>query len=290
VHTASPTSRFRESNKLISIHDDLHRAPISAAKASLNGNWLITGSVDSTLRVWVYDGASLSLRATLCGHDGSHIKCIDVSTECGVIVSGCGSGRVVLWDLRTLIFVRLLRHPSSVAGKPVISVSINHKNGNILTLVGTLLSLFDINGNCVAQKDVLSTSLAVSSEISRATSSGVPTCAVATDCPEWMVDGIVAVTGHANGDVRLYGLEEEEDGPLERLVVRQVLDTTPHKSAISALRVTGVDRPDTLLIGDRSGRVSVCKASSLDQYSADELMHIVADLSRKAVPVLHHET
>jgi Beige/BEACH domain/PH domain associated with Beige/BEACH len=291
VHTATPTSRFRESNKLISIHDDLHRAPISAAKASLNGNWLITGSVDSTLRVWAYDGTSLLLRATLCGHDGSHIKCIDVSTECGVIVSGCGNGRVVVWDLRTLIFVRLLRQPSSVAGKPVISVSINHKNGNILTLVGSLLSLFDINGNCIAQEDLSSSSaMAVPNEIGVTSSStSVPTCAVATDCPEWMTDGIVAVSGHANGDVRLYGLESIEDGPMERFVMRQVLDTTPHKCAISSLRVTGVDRPDTLLIGDRSGRVSVCKASSLDQYSADELMHIVADLSRRTVPILHHE-
>ena len=333
VH-AAPTvsSRFRETNKLITVHDDLHRAPISCAKASLNGNWLITGCVDSTLRVWVYDGTSLFLRATLCGHDGSHIKCIDVSTVCGVIVSGCGNGRVVVWDLRTLIFVRLLRHPPAVDGKPVISVSINHKNGNIITLVDTLLSIFDINGNCLTQLDLLASSSPVSSATNNVYTpvTTAPTYAVATDCPEWMVDGIVAVTGHANGDVRLYGIDttpcksssnsNETDtistdtivdsktklsktvtGP-ERLVLRQIIDSTPHKCAITALRVTssstlgGISsatnstddsspRQDTLLIGDKSGRISVCKVSQLDHYNSDELMHILADLSRKSLPL-----
>ena len=320
VHSATATSRFREATKLITIHDDLHRAPISCAKSSLNGNWLITGCVDSTLRVWAYDGTSLLLRATLCGHDGSHIKCIDVSTVCGVIVSGCGSGRVAVWDLRTLIFVRLLRHPPSVDGKPVVSVSINHKNGNIVTLVDTLLSIFDVNGNCLTQLDLYSSS----SKVSMNVNTTAPTCAVATDCPEWMVDGIVAVTGHANGDVRLYGIattpctmvrnddDPDTDKDLmvesetkstvpttassgEALVLRQTIDSTPHKSAITALRVTSSNgssstddyssRQDTLLIGDKSGRISICKVSQLDHFSADELIHIVADLSRKSLPL-----
>jgi WD40 repeat protein len=255
------TSRFREANKLVTIHDDLHRAPISAAKASLNGSWLVTGCVDSTLRVWAYDGSSLSLRATLCGHDGSHIKCIDVSTACGVIVSGCGQGRVLLWDLRTLTFVRPLRHPK-FEGKPVVSVSIDHKTGNIVALVGTMLSIFDINGKVLAIDEMPATG-------------NPPTCAASMDCPEWMEEGIVAVTGHASGEVRLWSLDRDE----EKLVMRQTVEGNPHSSPITALRVTGVDRQDTLLIGDSTGRISVIKTVQLDSYGADELAKIVAELA-----------
>lgn len=286
VHAAAVSARFRETNKLISMHDDLHRGPISAAKASINGNWLVTGSVDSTVRVWAYEGSgSLDLRATLCGHDGSHIKCLDISTECGVIVSGCGLGRVLLWDLRTLTFVRALQHKHDDRNQlhPVISVSINHRNGNIVTLVGSILRIFDINGNVLAQQDLTAaasttispTSTAVGPTIS---SSSIPTCAVSTDCPEWMEDGVVAVTGHTNGEVRLWSLDPDRG----RLVLRPgAVEGQPQHSSspITALRVA-TDRPDhALLIGDASGRVSVCKTVTLDSYSTDELAAIVEELS-----------
>jgi hypothetical protein len=86
VHVAATSARYRELNKMLSIHDCMHRAPISAAKASLNGMWLVTGCVDSTVRVWRYDGNNIELRATLCGHEGGHITCIDISTVFGTIV------------------------------------------------------------------------------------------------------------------------------------------------------------------------------------------------------------
>ena len=261
VHAAAVTARFREVNKLITVHDDLHRAPISTARASPNGNWLVTGCVDSTLRVWAYDESSLKLRATLCGHDGAHIKCIDVSTECGVIVSGCGQGRVLMWDLRTLTFVRPLKH-GDCAGEAVVSVSINHKNGNVITLVGSLLSIFNINGSLLAHH--------------RFTGDDLPTCAVSTDCPDWMDKGVVAVTGHESGEVCLWNM----DCDTNKLIMRQTVEGNTHSKPITALRVTGVERQDTLLIGDRSGRVSVCKTAQLDGYSVDELAKVVSELSR----------
>ena len=259
IHTAAVTTRFREVNKLLTFHDDLHRAPILTAKASLNGRWLVTGCVDSTLRVLAYNGSSLRLAATLCGHDGAHIKCIDVSTECGVIASGCGQGRVILWDLRTLTFVRTLKHRECTF-ESAISVSINHKNGNVITLVGTLLSLFDINGRSLAQHHF--------------TEDDPPTCAVSTDCHDWMDDGIVAVTGHHSGDVRLWSINYDAG----ELIMRQTVEGNTHSSPITALCVTGVERQDTLLIGDRSGRISVCKTAQLDSYNPEELAKVVDEL------------
>ena len=138
VHVASPTARHREVNKMLSVHDGMHRAPISAAAASLNGQWLVTGCVDSTVRVWKYDNQNIALRATLCGHEGGRITCIDVSTVFGMIATGSSNGDVLLWDLRTLTFMRRLRHPfkeeaanvqGSIAYHPAVSVSINHKTG-----------------------------------------------------------------------------------------------------------------------------------------------------------------
>jgi WD40 repeat protein len=220
----------------------------------------------STLRVWAYDGAALTLRATLCGHDGSHIKCIDVSTECGVIVSGCGQGRVLLWDLRTLTFVRPIRH-AKFDGQAVVSVSINHRNGNVVALVGMLLCVFDINGNLLAQQEF---------DPARTSNNTTPTCAISTDCPEWMEEGVVAVTGHASGEVRLWSLHADA----HQLTLRPTVEGNPHSSPITVLRVTGVDRQDTLLIGDTTGRVSICKTVYLDSYSQDDLAMIVSELTK----------
>ena len=79
----------------------------------------------------------MQLQATLCGHDGGRITCLDVSTTFGSIVTGGTDGKILVWDLRTLTFLRQLNHSLStrdgstkcVAAK---SVSINHKNGNIV--------------------------------------------------------------------------------------------------------------------------------------------------------------
>jgi Beige/BEACH domain/PH domain associated with Beige/BEACH/WD domain, G-beta repeat len=267
VHVAAPSIRQRELNKIYSMHDGMHRAPICAARASLNGQWLVTGCIDSTVRVWYWKDLSVELRATLCGHEGSPVKCIDVSTEFGTIVTGCDHGRIILWDLRTLTFVRQLRFniddkkvDDRWTGSAAISVSINHRTGNIVALVGTDLCIFDVNGNRLASCGPFKDNRA--------------TCAISTDCPEWMEQGVVAVTGHENGEVKLWSMDFDE----QELTPRHVLTDSPHQSAITALRVTGVDRQDTLLIGDRMGLMSVCRTVTLDTFSNEDLAVVVAEL------------
>ena len=258
VHTAMLSTRYREVDKLLSIHDGLHKAPICAVKSS-DGSWLVTGSIDSTVRVWHFDGEKLFPKATLCGHEGSLVRCIDLSTEFGMIVTGCAQGRVLVWDLRSMTFVRALQHDAEDAS--AISVSINNKNGNVIVLVGTSLSLSDINGRVVAAE-----TLSVQN---------APTCAVATDCPEWTDDGVVAVTGHMSGEIRLWGLDYDTSVLTQLLVVPE----NPLTNPISVLRLTGVERQDTLLAGDKSGRISVFKAAQLENMSSDDLSEIVEELS-----------
>ena len=267
VHVAVTTARHREVNKVLSIHDGMHRGPITVAKPSLNGLWLATGGIDSTVRLWKYYGQNMHLQATLCGHSGK-ITCLDISTTFGSIISGGADGKILVWDLRTLTFLRELNHTSNTpttahAGSSksfsVKSVSINHKNGNMVTLLRSTLCVFDINGNLVAKQhpdEVFS-------------GNQIPSVVISTDCPEWMELGVVAVTGHMNGDVRLWGIDYEN----KILLLRHILPERVHSCPITTLRATG-ERQDILLIGDASGKMSVCNTVKLDQLSPEELQSI----------------
>ena len=271
VHAASLTNRHRELNKLLTVHDGLHYDEISVAKASLNGQWVVTGSIDSTVRIWKYENPTMKLCATLVGHGGWKITCIDICTVFGVIVTGCAHGRVILWDLRTLTFVRRLQHnfkkdnTSDDGMQQMIgttSVSINHKNGNIITLVGPHVSVFDINGNLLGTENSLGAR---------------PSCAVATDCPEWQVQGIVVVTGHVNGEVRFWSL----NSTTREMVVRYLMVDREHVTEITALRATGNERQDVLLVGDRSGKMSICRTINIESLSTKEITEIIEGLRKK---------
>jgi len=272
VHAASLTARHRELNKLLTVHDGLHCAEICVGKASLNGKWLVTGSIDSTVRLWKYENPTMKLCATLVGHGGWKITCLDISTVFGMIVTGCAQGHVILWDLQTLTFVRRLRHyfkeeESKRCGdkqqiRGTTSVSINHKNGNIVTLVGSHVSVFDVNGNLLGTENSLGAR---------------PSCAIATDCPEWQEHGIVVVTGHINGEVRFLSLNPTS----HKLAVRYLMVDKEHVTEITALRATGNERQDILLVGDKSGKMSICRTAQLDNLSSKEVAEIVTGLRKK---------
>jgi len=264
IHVASLNNRNRELNKLISLHDGMHRSEISVAKVSRNGQLLVTGCLDSTVRVWQYENSRFKMRATFCGHDGWKITCVDISNVFGFIVTACAAGQVVVWDLRTLTFVRRLSHSfkdeqDSGHVRAATSVSINHSTGNIVTLVGPHLSVFDINGSLLATENSLG---------------AMPTCAVATDCPEWQEKGIVAVTGHVTGEIRFWSLDYDT----RELTVQYMMIDIEHTCEITALRITGAERQDTLLIGDKSGKMSVCKTVQLENVSQKELNEVVTEL------------
>ena len=275
VHVGVTTSRLGSVNTMISCHDSLHGSQIKVAKVSRNGRWLVTGCADSTVRVWRIPSHSklkstFQLQATLCGHAGGKITCVDVNTRFGIIVTGGSDGAVLLWDLRTTNFLRQLQFDedariSLFSGESCAasSVSVNSCNGNILVLVGCNLYMFDINGSIIA-------SYSQHDWVERNTN---PTYAVSTDCPEWMEDGIAAVTGHKNGDVRVWSL----DYNTSKFVMRQLIPDKVHSCPITSLTVCG-EAQDILLVGDASGKVSETRSIKLDTLNSKELEAISAEL------------
>lgn len=254
VHNMATATRHREINKAHSVHDSLHQAPVVIAKMSRNGDWLVTGSVDSTVRVWRYDGAALSHLATFTGHEGWPLRSMDISIEFGVLVTACDRGRVLLWDLRTLTYVRCLRAGEDYCPLQQVTVSINNKTGSVLLHVLSKMSLFDINGGLLA-------------EYTFSLPSDIPTYVISTDCPEWMEEGVAIVTGHRNGEVRLWCILYDE----KRIVLRHKIDENTHTDPITALRATGTERQDCLLVGDVTGKMSAFRAVSLtDTLTEDE--------------------
>ena len=135
-----------------------------------------------------------------------------------------------------------------------------------MTLVGSHLSIFDINGSRLA---TLAPGKAFGTH-------NRPTCVVATDCPEWMEQGIVAVTGHMNGEIRLWSLDHDHG----EFIMRHLMPDNPHSCPITALRVGG-DRQETLLIGDKSGRMTVCKTLQLESLSQQDLTEITEEVRSK---------
>jgi hypothetical protein len=147
------------------------------------------------------------------------------------------------------------------------SVSINHKNGNIVTLVGPHLSIFDVNGRLLGTEASLGAK---------------PSCAVATDCPEWQENGIVAITGHVNGEVRFWSLNHDTG----ELTVRELMVDMEHRCEITSLRVAG-DNQNTLLVGDASGKMSICRTVQLENMSANQVAEVAAELRMGMSSNLH---
>ena len=274
IHVGVTSGKFGGVNDMISCHDGMHSAPISFAKASHNGRWLVTGCKDATVRVWRVSSSSkgmtnMQLQATLCGHTNGAITALDICTHFGIIATGGSDGSALLWDLRSHTFLRELKHEcqsrrSLVHGNvSAASISINGSNGNVLVLINRKLFIFDINGFLVAmysQEDWNENML-------------YPTCALSTNCPEWMEMGVVAVTGHKNGDIRLWSI----DYAASTLVMRQLIPDKMHSCSITQLSISD-DNQDRLLVGDASGKVSESRSIKLDELSADDRRSICSEV------------
>ncbi|CAN0474974.1 unnamed protein product, partial [Hapterophycus canaliculatus] len=91
----------------------------------------------------------LDLAASLGWHGGP-VTCASVCMGSGNAVTGGADGKVLVWDIRRETFVREL--PGHRSG--ISSVDINSTNGNIVTLSGSELRVWSVNGRLLASCSV----------------------------------------------------------------------------------------------------------------------------------------
>ena len=194
-HVHQVTAHHRVKERMVSLHEGLHLLPISCVAITPDGHTIITGSLDSTIRIWHLSKKSrhraLELVATLAGHK-SAVTCLEVCSQVGTLVSGGEDRRAVVWDLRTSTFLHELRGHM----KPLRTVSINKVTGAVVTLAGPELRLWSANGALLAFTSV----------------TNPPTVAISTHGADWTpaggwMGGVAVVVGHENGEVSLYSVK-----------------------------------------------------------------------------------
>ncbi len=101
-----------------------HGGGIWSMALSLDGQLLVSGSQDQTLKLW--DTASGRLIATLTGHQ-SWIRAVAISPDCQTLLSGSAEGLLKIWRLDGLGQYRCEQSHVAHPG-PVLSIAV-HPNG-----------------------------------------------------------------------------------------------------------------------------------------------------------------
>lgn len=87
-----------------------HKSTVVSLSFSRDGNWLVSGSKDKTIRIW--NMLRNTLKAVITGHT-NHLVSICISQDSKWIVSASKDQEVRLWSLSNIPQVSVLigRHP-----------------------------------------------------------------------------------------------------------------------------------------------------------------------------------
>jgi hypothetical protein len=251
---------------------------------------------------------------TFVGHSAS-IRCLDISTEFSIVVSGGADNAACVWDFRSKRMLRLLGDHKG----PLLSVSINAMSGFIATLTLQQLRLYTINGELVSYVNPNNPTY----RMHGADTLSPPCVVLATPCGAWQ-DGAVLVTGHQDGYIYLWKLgkpvldAEDEcvvDNAMKPVVTRESLlerkvvayattsnrakfrelyiSAAPgkiHKADITVLKLCSTaakgkeaisrsaeeSRQLDLLVGDADGMVSRWSPIKLDQLTSQDLLQVTS--------------
>ncbi|CAI7877699.1 unnamed protein product, partial [Closterium sp. NIES-54] len=135
-------------------HSDL----VTCLSVSNDGNWLTTGSRDTTVMIWRIDhlGAhthaqgdpfiSSKPRAVLCSHDDA-VTAVIASSELDLILSASLDGSLVFSTLRAARFLRSLQHPNDCANEALrIALSAPLARVAVYSDAARMLHVCSING------------------------------------------------------------------------------------------------------------------------------------------------
>lgn len=186
-----------DSDRLVATHEALHDGgAVQCAAVSRDGSVLATGGADGVVCVWRFPSEMakatprpLELQRALCAHTQA-ITSLVLCQQWSLIVTGSDDRSVILWDLNTLEFVRQLPDAPSA----VTVVHVDEMSGDVVVAAGTSLSVWSINGDCLA-------STSTSGHIGEAVTS-ITTPVL----PSWM-DAAWYLTGHRSGLIKLWAME-----------------------------------------------------------------------------------
>ncbi|KKZ59007.1 hypothetical protein EMCG_00872 [[Emmonsia] crescens] len=233
-----------DSRKLIGHFEHLHIGQLSGALFA-DSQTLITSGTDCTVSVWSFTSTSKSAdlhpKATLFGHR-SLVTTLAVSRSFSTVLSASKDGKIMLWDLNRLEFVRSLPN-----GGPIDCARINDATGNILVCRGNRISLYTLNGALLLDQAV---------------------CEQADDCilscafyegvsNEWLERELL-FTGHKRGVVNIWS-KTIRNGRFELDLIRQLhhVDNTrgDGSSNVSAGISCILPLAQSVYTGDEIGRV-----------------------------------
>eukprot|EP00002_Diphylleia_rotans_P003245 TRINITY_DN1221_c0_g1_i2.p1 TRINITY_DN1221_c0_g1~~TRINITY_DN1221_c0_g1_i2.p1 ORF type:complete len:3045 (-),score=601.73 TRINITY_DN1221_c0_g1_i2:105-9239(-) len=241
--------------KILSVAESFHDDQVSCLAMTDDGNTIVSGGYDSIVNVWRFKKRGLrpydiTLAQSLIGHS-KPITCVAVSRTFSIIASGAEDGLCVVWCLNRLSYIRQIFVKS-----PVVSITINETNGDIVTCTASEIFSWSINGDLHGQ-----------GTIKNAPDDSFTSLAVTKD-PEWTTN--YYITGHRSGAIRFWNtfpMAVHENPVCASLItVRQLVceETVlkAHDTPITALSATSEQRK--FFSGDESGKV-VCWSLPIDE-------------------------
>ncbi|GBG32310.1 BEACH domain-containing protein lvsA [Hondaea fermentalgiana] len=255
LHSVAPSLNYSLApGKVVAVFEALHTGAITACSVSEDGAHIWTGGADALVTAWHLrkakerNGAWVLDQIQVLSSHTAAITSLATSQKQGIAVSGSRDCTAVLWDLEKKCFIRQLGRQTG----PVTHVSINDANGNILTLSGSDLSYWHINGELLATMHM--------TPVLHGARLDYPKSCLATMCDDFQ-DGIVAVTGHERGAIALWDLPEESGR--RHFALRVVLDFG-HNMAVTAIAVDKAQR--RLACGNASGKLRLWASSELSSF------------------------
>lgn len=193
-----------------------------------NSRIIITAGTNSVIYVWRIKtkSFSLTLHQKLYGHTEA-VTCLASSAAYGIVVSGSRDKTCIIWDLNKFVFIRQLGGgPELIHKSPIAAAAINDLTGDIATCCSTMLYLWSINGELVAQVNTLDASANLTS-LSCQNSSQI-LCLAFSTYNEWDNDNVI-LTGSSDGVVKMWTLRYVQE-PIEPECTKELLSSSSSSS------------------------------------------------------------
>ena len=158
--------------------------------------------------------SSLQLQRALCAHTQA-VTCLAVSQSYSLVVSASKDRTVIFWDLTSLEYVRQLPElPSSAT-----SLHVNDMSGEVVTAVGSILTVWSINGDCLA---AVNTSQVFADTILSITSPLLS---------DWTEAGWY-ITGHQSGEIKLWRMLFDSHASANRMTLLRTGSSDPFTTPV----------------------------------------------------------